>query len=147
MGFSHRATPPGVAGTRYKQKDRVPTTTVIARSEATWQSVLFPAPFGAGRYFAPQGMRIAPQAFPSVATGFALTMTVRGRPVPLRPGAAIFRVPSAERHGGRSLQEEAISMKRGGRPQADRPTVTEARITIKCVALFFTKCYNVGYYG
>ena len=35
----------------------------------------------------------------------------------------------------------------GGRPQADRLTVTEARITIKCVALFFTKCYNVGYYG
>ena len=50
----------------------------------------------------------------------ALAMTVRGRPVPLRPGAAIFRVPSAERHGGLSLQEEAISMKRRG-AAASRP--------------------------
>ena len=65
MGFPCRATPPGVAGTRYKQKDRVPITTVIARSEATWQSVLFPAPFGAGRCFAPQGMRIATGLWPS----------------------------------------------------------------------------------
>ena len=34
----------------------------------------------------------------------ALAMTESGELVPLRPGAAIFRVPSAERHGGRSLQ-------------------------------------------
>ena len=58
--------------------------------------------------------------YQEIATGFALAMTVRGRPVPLRPGAAIFRVPSAERHGGRSLQEEAISMKRRG-AAASRP--------------------------
>ena len=45
MGFPCRATPPGVAGMRYKQKDRVPIAAVIARSEATRQSVLFPAPF------------------------------------------------------------------------------------------------------
>ena len=33
---------------RANQKDQPPPTTVIARSEATWQSVLFPPP-GGGR--------------------------------------------------------------------------------------------------
>ena len=64
--------------------------------------------------------------YQEIATGFALAMTVRGRPVPPRPGAAIFRVPSAERHGGRSLQEEAISMKRRG-AAASRPPYGDGR--------------------
>ena len=51
-----------------KQKDRVSTTSVIARCEATWQSVLFRSPLGTGRCFASQGMRIA-------TSGFALAMT------------------------------------------------------------------------
>ena len=40
------AVPYAMADRRKKQQDQPPSTSVIARSEATWQSVLFPSPCG-----------------------------------------------------------------------------------------------------